>query len=159
MVRRLAGWKNILLQHAFFFFWMKSCIFPFLLKKNKDLECLSSFQSLRVNYLQGGKRKKPFSTSRIQCIIHLKLSETFVFSCSDSNDSADVESFFFHFCLESKSWGRVPHHAGTGIPWIGFYNFFIISCTQGHHIYTSRRPVILRAMHIRCLKLGSLQPP
>ena len=45
-----------------------------------------------------------------------------------------VESFFLHFCLESKSWRRAPHHAGTGIPWIGFYNFFIVSCTQGPYL-------------------------
>ena len=42
--------------HTFFF--VKSCIFPLLLKKNKVLECLSSFQRSRVNYLQGRQEKE-----------------------------------------------------------------------------------------------------
>ena len=50
--------------HTFFL----SCIFLFLLKKNKDLECLSSFQRSRVNYLQGRQEKE--SVFHIQDSMH-----------------------------------------------------------------------------------------
>lgn len=151
MVRWLAGWKSILLQHTHFFFKL---YISFSVKKEQGLGVLIFFSKIKGELSTGKARERihfphlGFNASSISswvrplCFLAVTLMPQ------------HVESFSLHFCLEIKSWRRAPHHAGTGIPWIGFYNFFIVSCTQGHHIYSSRGPVILWTMHIMLPEVG-----
>lgn len=86
------GWLDVswmsICQMLCYFFFDKSCIFLFI--KKKTLECLI-FQRSRVNYLQGGKRKNPFSTSRIQSHHPSCWGDICVFSVDRFNGLADRE--------------------------------------------------------------------